>query len=104
MKYKAMKFVYDGDEDVFNRVKSILIEMGYDITDRRFMSDHSVIKTYEDGRINVLHGDPSQYGGEEINIDWLRTIKPETIELNGKTYIKSELEEALRHIKPVGEE
>ncbi len=39
--------------------------------------------------------------GEEINIDWLRTPKEETVELNGKKYIKAELEEALKHIKPI---
>ena len=40
---------------------------------------------------------------EEINIDWLRTQQPpETITLGGSTYIKSELEEALKNIKPIG--
>ena len=29
------------------------------------------------------------------------TEKPETVELNGQKYLKSDLEEALKHIKPV---
>jgi len=109
-KYKAMKFWIGDDPELSEKVQKLLFSMGY-----TWLSGSVEIKHTEEGCLYASRGGrvTQSSGGingffakedkEEINIDWMRATKPETIELNGKTYVKSELEEALRHIKPVGE-
>lgn len=103
--FKKMKFFIgsNGDAKTCKMVQGILDDLGYEATSR----DSQIIFTESNGDADsyTTHSDPKKKFGElpyeEINIDWMRTTKPETVELNGKTYIKTELEEALRKIKPV---
>ena len=47
--------------------------------------------------------EPYKYNCEQIDLAPFKILfeKPEIIELNGQKYLKSDLEEALKHIKPV---
>ena len=38
----------------------------------------------------------------KIKVEFVEIQKPDTVELNGKTYLKSDLEEALAKLNPVG--
>lgn len=105
--FKAMKFWVNGDKELRLKVRTLLKEMGYregSYGDDEFV-DEGVVLTHDEG---VLDGynNPSEaffkgLSAEEINIDWLRTPKQETIELNGKNYIKADVEAALEKLKPV---
>ena len=105
--FKAMKFWIGDDPELSEKVQKLLFGMGYTWAGGHECGSFKrgvMIATKESGAI--WHRDNfdscfDSLSNEEINIDWMRTNKPETIELAGKTYIKSELEEALRHIKPV---
>lgn len=104
--FKNMKFWMGGDGDISTSVQLILLEQGYSWgmseNKPRYIGSNYIC-SYADGALGwggaKASFDECKY--EEINIDWMRTKKPETIELNGKTYVKTELEEALRNIKPV---
>ena len=109
--FKAMKFWIGDDPELSEKVQKILFGLGYKwaFESRGVTEQVNAYSMYaeSDGGIRVASHDKRDGkfsfpdDGETIDIDWMRTKKPETIELAGKTYIKSELEEALRHIKPV---
>lgn len=107
--FKEMKFWIGDDAELSERVQNILFILGC----RWFSGDAVQITSstslYVDGGC-ITYGGHSRkedwfdkQSHKEINIDWLRTAKPETVELGGKTYIKSELEEALSHINPLSD-
>ncbi len=105
--FKALKFWIGDDPELSEKVQKLLFDVGYKWAGCGkcgMYTDGVMLVTRESGEIWYRHKGDScfdELDNEEINIDWMRTKKPETIELNGKTYVKSELEEALRHIKPV---
>jgi len=108
-KFKEMKFWVGDDSDLFLRVVNALKTLGYTCGDGLFLPDKTGGIRVHDGRVYWTSdfADGKEYfdrhvSGEEINIDWMRTPNEETVELNGKKYLKSELEEALKHIKPMG--
>ncbi len=104
--FKSMKFWIGDDPELSEKVQKLLLDDNYFWRhggDGSKNTREFALYTNTKGRMTFSN---SKAGfdcdnNEEINIDWMRTKKPETIELNGKTYVKSELEEALRHIKPV---
>jgi hypothetical protein len=102
--YKNMKFLVKGDNELAKAVITSLRATGHNIIGE-LSEDVEVIRVYSDGdfRVDLSEDFFDDSVAEEINIDWMRTKKPETIELNGKKYIKSELEEAIKRIKPVEE-
>lgn len=111
-KFKAMKFWIGYDPKCSERVQQMLFDLGYkwisDDKKVRYTSEEYITTVQWGGRISkgyLFWGDSRDSFNEslceEINIDWLRTPKEETIELNGKKCIKTELEEALKHINPV---
>lgn len=100
-KFKAMKFWIGGDKEVSEKLQKVLFSLGYtwcNLGAEVHPTESEYISAHHDG--DLSHGDGS-FDYEEINIDWMRTPKEETVELNGKKYLKSELEEALKHIKPM---
>ena len=106
--FKAMKFWIGDDPELSEKVQKLLFAMGYGWSGGGSLcrTGYEELQAWADGSVTNSNAEfiSAKNGfikGEYINIDWMRTKKPETIELNGKTYIKSELEEALRHIKPV---
>ncbi|MCK4815817.1 hypothetical protein KA005_08605 [bacterium] len=107
--FKAYKIWIGDDPELYGIIVNLLTSKGYEVgMSYSAGSSHKniALTTNKNGKIDsATYIDKSGFKCwpvyEEINIDWMRTKKPETIELNGKTYIKSELEEALRHIKPV---
>ena len=104
--FKAMKFWIGDDPELSEKVQRLLFGLGYSWfvnKDNVANTESSYIYASRGGELTHSDNGDRPVDGEEINIDWMRTKKPESIELNGKTYIKSELEEALRHIKPIGE-
>jgi len=109
MKFKAMKFWIGKDMSLYYQVISILKHLGYEEPRTIDMVGNIAIITNKAGNVsaagrysNDLDKHFNQWGRKEINIDWMRKpAKLETIELNGKWYLKSELEEALKHIKPI---
>jgi hypothetical protein len=104
--FKAMKFWIGDDPKCSERVQKMLFDMGYQWssgTKKIIHTSKESLLTYEYGDLVYLDY-PSEYGEEEreeINIGWLRTPKQETIELNGKNYIKADVEAALEKLKPV---
>jgi hypothetical protein len=110
--YKAMKFLIGEDPELSERVQNILFGLGYkwnSYGDSKIChTGYTELQAWRDGAITrsndeFVSKNKGFIKGEYIDIDWLRTKKPETIELNGKKYIKSELEEAIKRIKPVEE-
>jgi hypothetical protein len=101
-----MKFWIGNDPELSEKVQKLLFDAGYswpsDVKTARYNHEFAL---YANSGGNLTRNSDSNYfighSHEEININWMRTTKPETIELNGKIYIKSELEEALLKIKPV---
>ena len=102
--FKRMCLVGGGDLTLFGKVCKELDSQGY------VAAANIDFGRKEGGVINADgYGGYTWYdrgishppGTEEINIDWMRTQQKETIELNGKTYIKEELEEALSKINPI---
>lgn len=111
--FKEMKFWIGDDEELSKQVQKILNDQGYEWGHGESVQNTGSLALYTtlNGRI-IYSGDTNRVGikhfdtepEQEINIGWMRTAKQETIELGGKTYIKSELEEALSHIKPINQE
>ena len=115
-KFKEMIFVFNaGEVELHKQVVGLLEQAGYRVDANIFPNapnEHGIIiGTDLDGVISS-ECKSKEVGPwykrkltahEEINLDWMRPIKQEeeTISLGGKTYIKSELEEALSHINPV---
>lgn len=114
-KFKAMKFWIGNDPKCSERVQKMLFDMGYGwaAIKRKTVSNTDLTCIRTDNYGSIMYASSvvsrenfdSSYGffsmDEEINIDWLRSPKEETIELNGQTYIKSDVEEALKKLKPV---
>lgn len=110
--FKKMKFWFNnGEEALFQEVCDILKAQGCTTNFKKTIGScgqglcisvraSGMVTRETDEKRGWWNNKLSDY--EEINIDWMRTKKSETIELGGNTYIKSELEEALKHIKPVG--
>lgn len=108
-KFKTMKFWIDnGDKGLYDAVCRELTRLGYKADDN-IRCNVCAIQTDEDGFFAAATMEKGDwwYNGlkdhEEINIDWMRSDKLEFVELNGKKYLKSEIEAALSHIKPVEE-
>lgn len=107
--FKAMKFWIGDDPELSKRVHKLLkgLGYGYKMVESRIEEKAAMLVTTEDGAMWYREDYDENFtstDAEEINIDWMRTgATRETIELNGKTYIKSELEEALSHIRPIEE-
>jgi hypothetical protein len=103
--FKSMKFWIGGDKDLFHKVGGVLEGFGYEVPWKFDSADF--IETYPTGEVYTWSSVASGYfhsiDAPEINIDWMRTPKKEAekVELNGKTYLKSDLAEALKHIKPL---
>jgi len=108
MKFKAMKFWIGKDEEyLYKIVCTILDSLGYS-ADKNIKPNVCSIACYQSGRYEAATSNKDEYwyntlgDHQEIDLDWMRKpAKLETIELNGKQYLKSELEEALKHIKPI---
>lgn len=102
-KFKAMKFWIGRDPACSERAQKILFDMGYRWPlgrDSIQYTEAEHMRTTVAGKVLVVsEGDDAP--GEEVNIDWLRTPKLETVELNGKTYLKADLEAALEKLEPV---
>ena len=107
--FKAMKFWIGDDPELSKRVHKLLkgLGYGYKMVESRIEEKAVMLVTTEDGAMWYREDYDENFtstDAEEITIDWMRTpteATRETIELNGKTYIKSELEEALSHIRPI---
>lgn len=106
--YKAMKFNIGNNPEVSKRVQEILFELGYkwepDAQKAKYTGEPYLFTgTYKDNAI-TWNDDEETFKSstaEEINIEWMKPQPKETVELNGKKYLKSELETALQHLKPV---
>lgn len=111
-KFKAMTFKVGQDKQLSEKIQNILFDMGYEWSG----TGVGYFDNACDCIITDTHGmmfDSSRHSGESINIDWMSTPKEETVELNGKKYLRSDLtnqvgkqvvsalEEALNHIKPM---
>jgi hypothetical protein len=98
-RFKAMKFNIGKDGRLSGLVRSVLFSLGY-------YGDACGPYLYAESSGRIMSGSSEEFfekdENEEINIDWMRGINQETVKLGGQTYIKSELEEALKHIKPIG--
>lgn len=106
--FKAMKFWIGDDKDLFTRVAKILRESGYIVHNNLLLGHQKGAISVDEKKVSWMCRENDidwykEYPAREINIDWMRTPKEETVELNGKKYMKSELEEALKHIRPVEE-
>lgn len=112
MQFKAMK-IRVKDEEHSRLIQEALFEMGYEWAS-------SVGRGYEFLRSPYLY--TSNYGGiyygesdysfnqdvrqeyeAKIKVEFVEIQKPDTVELNGKIYLKSDLEEALAKLNPVEE-
>ena len=111
-KFDKMKFWFnDGEEalrmEVCDFLQSQGCRVGSNIKNNKAVGYDRGIQVNENGVISAATNrkDPYWYNiledYKEINIDWMRVKKPEPIELNGQRYIKAEVEEALRLLKPV---
>jgi hypothetical protein len=98
-RFKEMKFNIGNDERLSGLVRSALFSLGY-------YGNACGPYLYAESSGRIMSGSSEEFfeedENEEINIDWMRSHQQETIDLGGQTYIKSELEEALKHIKPIG--
>jgi hypothetical protein len=108
--FHQMKFWIGDDPELSERVQKILFSMGYSWYSGDQYIEHTEVEalyTHENGNVTCCVVEDvfinRSANHEEINIDWMRTQDKETVELNGKQYYKHELEEALKHIKPIGE-
>ena len=105
MEFKGMKFWIGDDPDLSERVQNALFSVGYGwVGGGKVVQLTYAFALYADSCGNITYGtseDLFDSRENEINIDWMRTSNKETVELNGKTYHKSELEEALKHINPI---
>ena len=104
--FKDMKFLIGDDRPLLHAVKKTLFSMGYDTT--RGLDDfNGVIVAYHDGSVvfdHSIHAFDS-YDCEEINIDWMRTNEPETINISRGIFeeldrIKSDFDEVLDKLLP----
>lgn len=104
---KAMKFWIGHDEKLGKAVYDLLTALGYEWWSWSYATANGYavgcFLTDREGKIDWSDQRYcfDRYDAKEVNIDWMRPEAPETIELGGKTYIKSELEEALKNIKPI---
>jgi hypothetical protein len=114
--YKKVKFWFNaGEEDLYQAVLDILQSQGCHLSsstkkDRQLLNGlglsvrfNGVIRAETEKKGSWWHDNLSNF--EEINIDWMRTKKPNT-EL--KAYdelirIQKDIEEAIKRIKPVEE-
>ena len=105
---KAMKFYIRDDPELCEKVQKLLFDLGYGwyvgYTAVKYLEAH-YLYTFPSGYMGVGGvGTGScfdQQDAEEINIDWLRSRPKETVELNGETYLKKDLEAALAKLEPV---
>ena len=85
-KFKEMKFwIGVADEEMSSAIIDHLEAVGYCTTDaRRFTKTCCIIQVAANGRVSTYsfidHSLFHDISGEEINIDWMRTTKPETVE------------------------
>lgn len=112
VKYQAMKFKTPTRE-ISGKVQSALFELGYSwMHHGRAVANSSktYIYTNEDGRLGW--GEDDEYFLRDIRQEFKVETKkayeflavekaPETVELNGKTYLKADLEAALDKLKPL---
>jgi hypothetical protein len=106
-KFKAMKFNIGDDKRLSELVQSALFSLGYGwVKGGKNHGRTNYPYLYAESNGQIMTGVSKSFfdedENEEINIDWMRGINQETVQLGGQTYIKSELEEALKHIKPIG--
>jgi hypothetical protein len=107
---EQFKFLIGDDEELSKCVQRILFMLGY-----KWKGNETIIvethqqALYADSDGYITYSDASYYhshnteDSKPVDIDWLRTPKVvvEYVELGGKKYIKSELEEALSKIVAV---
>ena len=105
--FKKMKFKTYGDLKLGRRLQNILFDLGYTwctVGKRVSYTEHKYLYSEPDGQI--MFGDYDgvfeEDSAEEVDIEWLCVVPQETVELGGKTYLKSELEVALENINPIG--
>lgn len=115
MTFTAMKFRVESPEHS-EKIQKVLFDMGYSwyATDNKVKhTKEDVLVTYSDGNLCYCEKEywstltsQTEYTLKEIISYELIPVPPpvELIELNGLKYKKSELEEALKLIKPIEEE
>lgn len=113
--FKKMKFSPQNRDEMV-KAQNALFKLGYRWSgygQNIAYSNQNFLYTNEFG--TITHGDDAEYfnsrEGVEVILVTMTTvvhtleevIKPETVELNGKTYLKADLEAALEKLKPVEE-
>ncbi len=109
--FKKMKFAPKTRDEMIH-AQNALFKLGYRWSgcgQNIAYSNQNFLYTNEFG--TITHGDDAEYfnrrEGVEVILVTVHTleevIKPETVELNGKTYLKTDLEAALEKLKPVEE-
>lgn len=112
MQFKAMK-IRVKDEEHSRLIQEALFEMGYGwgcykSKECDYLSANYIL-TEPDGRLYFCMTEESfnkfkdpEYEAK-IKVEFVEIQKPDTVELNGKTYLKSDLEEALAKLNPLEE-
>lgn len=100
--FKEMKF-WITDKLTYSIVCNVLTELGY-IPHTNINANTCSIRARSNGLFEAYSSSQVSFDllrVEEINVDWIQGAKVPTVELNGKTYLKADLEEALQKLTPL---
>ena len=104
--FKKMKFLVGNDHELLEIVRGALSSLGYGDSGS-LDGFEGVVTTYGDGSVSfrLRKGMFDSHDAEEINIDWMRTNEPETINISRGIFeeldrVVSDFDEVLDKLLP----